>query len=320
MNITGSGLEPLRGSLTIEQIDLSLVGDHQNSRLDPEPQISRDVVIPILDSIIEREGCALKHLQLPLSWRRERDTQPHITSILYEFIARYNQMLESGPGVRCVKCSDRHRNEHLPLIETYDTSQSHASMYYKIQDTCYECLNNYCTNRSCSIEDGLSMLKLCNNCERQYCADFSAMKGPCDICCCQYCTECATFMDCTACGGGCTEKVCNFCVSDRRCSHCKRIAVCAIYICNLCGVGNCYDCLDHEGATIVHYCNCGDDALCNSCRMRECQEGNSDDCAECYKIIAPFLIEETKKQRIEIDALKDENSQLKKQKNECAED
>ena len=33
-----------------------------------------------------------------------------------------------------------------------------------------------------------------------------------------------------------------------------------------------------------------------------------------------FLIEETKRQRIEIDALKDENAQLKKQKNECAED
>ena len=71
----------------------------------------------------------------------------------------------------------------------------------------------------------------------------------------------------------------------------------------------------------MHYCDCGDDALCNSCRMRECQEGNSDACAECCKIIAPFfLIEETKRQRIEIDALKDENAQLKKKKNECAED
>eukprot|EP00984_Skeletonema_dohrnii_P033106 scaffold28586_cov107-Skeletonema_dohrnii-CCMP3373.AAC.14 len=55
-------------------------------------------------------------------------------------------------------------------------------------------------------------------------------------------------------------------------------------------------------------------------KMRECQEGNSDDCARCYKLIAPFLIEETKRQRIEIDALKDEIAQLKKQKNEGAED
>ena len=66
------------------------------------------------------------------------------------------------------------------------------------------------------------------------------------------------------------------------------------------------------------YCDCGDDALCNSCRMREVLEDDSNACAECCKIIAPFLIEETKRQRIEIDALKDQNAQLKKQKNEGA--
>ena len=30
VNITGAGLEPLRGSLVIEQIDLSLTGEHEN--------------------------------------------------------------------------------------------------------------------------------------------------------------------------------------------------------------------------------------------------------------------------------------------------
>ena len=51
--ITGTCLEPLRGSLIIEQIDLSLIGEHQNPDLYLEPPISCDHVLPILDSIIE---------------------------------------------------------------------------------------------------------------------------------------------------------------------------------------------------------------------------------------------------------------------------
>eukprot|EP00984_Skeletonema_dohrnii_P018372 scaffold8557_cov100-Skeletonema_dohrnii-CCMP3373.AAC.12 len=69
VNITGVGLEPLRGSLIIEQIDLSLVGEHQSPSISPEPQISCSHVLPILDSIIEREGCSLMHLQFPQVWR-----------------------------------------------------------------------------------------------------------------------------------------------------------------------------------------------------------------------------------------------------------
>jgi hypothetical protein len=74
MNVTGAGLEPLRGSLMIEQIDLSLVGKNNEEDLDlldANPQMSRDIVLPILDSIIERgEECALKHLNFPKKRRK----------------------------------------------------------------------------------------------------------------------------------------------------------------------------------------------------------------------------------------------------------
>eukprot|EP00986_Skeletonema_menzelii_P008188 scaffold3381_cov144-Skeletonema_menzelii.AAC.3 len=59
--ITGTCLEPLRGSLIIEQIDLSLVGEHQSPDLDPPPPISCDHALPILDSIVANEGCSLMH-------------------------------------------------------------------------------------------------------------------------------------------------------------------------------------------------------------------------------------------------------------------
>ena len=72
INITGAGLEPLSGSSVIEIIDLSLAGNHESPRLSPEPPISCDEVLPILDSIIERgEECALKFLVPPKVWQKE---------------------------------------------------------------------------------------------------------------------------------------------------------------------------------------------------------------------------------------------------------
>eukprot|EP00985_Skeletonema_marinoi_P012270 scaffold5893_cov106-Skeletonema_marinoi.AAC.1 len=73
--ITGAGLEPLRGSTIIEQIDLSILNDPQNYYLlRPRPAISSDRVLPVLDSIIEREGCAQMHLQFPFVWRERAST------------------------------------------------------------------------------------------------------------------------------------------------------------------------------------------------------------------------------------------------------
>jgi hypothetical protein len=51
-NITGVGLIPLQFSTVIEQIDLSLTAVGEDPRMDPEPPISCDLVLPILDSII----------------------------------------------------------------------------------------------------------------------------------------------------------------------------------------------------------------------------------------------------------------------------
>lgn len=50
IHITGSCLEVLRGSSIIEYIDLSLVKEYESPKLDPEPMISEELVLPILDS------------------------------------------------------------------------------------------------------------------------------------------------------------------------------------------------------------------------------------------------------------------------------
>jgi hypothetical protein len=46
-NITGVGLRPLNYSTSIDQIDLCLIGLHQSPRLQPEPPISCEVVLPM---------------------------------------------------------------------------------------------------------------------------------------------------------------------------------------------------------------------------------------------------------------------------------
>ena len=55
VTITGSCLDVMRNT-TLENVDLSLVGMHESPRLDSEPQLSENIVIPILDSIMEYYG------------------------------------------------------------------------------------------------------------------------------------------------------------------------------------------------------------------------------------------------------------------------
>ncbi|KAL7539461.1 hypothetical protein ACHAXR_009305, partial [Thalassiosira sp. AJA248-18] len=65
VNITGHGLEPLSDSTVLEQIDLSLVGQHKTPVIYPEPLISEEAVFPILHSILDAEDSSLKSMQLP---------------------------------------------------------------------------------------------------------------------------------------------------------------------------------------------------------------------------------------------------------------
>jgi len=86
VNITGSCLEPLRGSRVIKEVDLSLVGRHQSPLLDPKPPILADIVLPVLDDIIARGDEAIL-IQFPNAWRQQR------SNYFCEFVVRYNRLL-----------------------------------------------------------------------------------------------------------------------------------------------------------------------------------------------------------------------------------
>ncbi|KAL7425610.1 hypothetical protein ACHAXM_000085 [Skeletonema potamos] len=151
VNITGAGLDPLRGSTVIEQIDLSLVGEHQRPFLDPDPLILAAVVLPILDSIFEREGYSLKHLQFPHVWRRVR-------SEFSAFLGRCNQKRE------------------LPLKGDDWFVVNNPQMVGTQNNTCCVCLNNYCIDCMSDEVDDRYMIDFCGACHRNYCIECSAIE------------------------------------------------------------------------------------------------------------------------------------------------
>jgi hypothetical protein len=167
VNITGAGLRPLRGSAMIEQIDLSLVGDHQNPILSPEPAIAGEIVLPILDSIISREG-NLKHLHFPHVWRKRRP----IDSEFYAFLGRCNQMWGNGDTHLCLECE-----EVLPLTgDNWFETQNQSHMFGVQNNTCGACLKLYCIHcMSDDVVDGF-MIDFCQTCDRNYCIECSAIE------------------------------------------------------------------------------------------------------------------------------------------------
>jgi len=296
VNITGAGLVPLRDSLIIEQIDLSLVGDGESPKLDPEPPISRDHVLTILHSIIEREGCALKYLQFPKAWREDRSTE----SNFHRFLQRYKEILESR-GIHCLEC-----NETTPdhAINT------RGEKTYALQNhICYGCLEHYCYD--CTDEDDHLYLRYCKLCDRDYCIRCI----PILFCenCDAHCTYCKSFVEC--CTPGCGKKdSCTDCVEkcfkcDRNwCEDCRNI-----HECDCCHKLCCGECMEEEGANaVMEFCD--DDhcykPLCTDCRLLECQRGNIN-CSSCISLAFTIVSGRAQELKREVDQLRDENKDLK---------
>ena len=194
LRITGIGLQALRGSTMIEQIDLSLVPKHHSPELKPDPPISCDHVLPILDSIIETEHCSLMHLQFPSVWRRRRGKK----RVQFDrFLQRYTELLLDR-DIHCLNCN----NNIPPVNETWIEFSQRGNIQRSQNFTCCECLKCYC--EECHYHD--TTLTFCNMCERKMCSDCQSMKW-CSACEFDYCVDCVMFTTCP----GCNENVCGLC-------------------------------------------------------------------------------------------------------------
>ena len=163
-SITGVGLQPLTGSTVLERIDLSLVYLDRNPTIDPEPPISVSVVVPILNSIIEREDNVLEHVQpqLPKKWRVER------SNVLTQFLQRFDRVLNGRryPCFKCGKVCQRFENEYSYELVHWGQGENDAAEYGVVSLSCHHCEKNFCGG--CENEYDYNF---CRTCERYYCRE-----------------------------------------------------------------------------------------------------------------------------------------------------
>jgi len=213
-HITGVGLEPLRGTTTLQGIDLSVVvggrsktGDNDNA----EAVISAGVVIPILDSIIETVGNALLHIQLPKKWRLEGG------QMLNQFLTRYNGMLRAK-SIVCSKsncdnvCEGGANVSGDPIISLcpFYPRVLGSSCYGFQSMTCSSCKKSFCgvCKKLGIFPSGMGF---CPSCEKFYCDDCNPVGG-----CVKGCNSAPACLDCsdwTYCdiSRGCGKPICGSC-------------------------------------------------------------------------------------------------------------
>lgn len=85
-NIVGNGLEPLRGSDQIKSIDLRFTPD--NNDADVENNLSEELVIQLLESIIEKREKPL-YFTLPKKWIKDQ------SKLVVGFLEKYNSLMNS---------------------------------------------------------------------------------------------------------------------------------------------------------------------------------------------------------------------------------
>ena len=227
-NITGSGLSSLSGSTTIEQLDLSLHPEKfQNPYqipLFPALRILPKIVLPILDSIICNDAvCKLKYLHFPrifrfMAWegREYTDTKmwSSTESDLYDFLVRYNQMLENRGRISCLKCNQEATDQPTTVVDS--CLRSFYNFYGTQRNFCHQCSNYVCW--SCPTEVDNFDHYFCAACEREYCTKCVTM-ARCGLCQNGFCVDSCLTFSCAS----CNEKLCGECVRKFGCTKwCER--------------------------------------------------------------------------------------------------
>ena len=136
---------------------MSLVGKHESPLIEPEPLLSEDVVIPILDSIINNRGSSLKQLEFPKIWRSsERSAR---STEMAQFFIRYDDYLTNQRHC-CSKCKQVIDSDEWVCL---DGDEWHGTQNY----TCSGCLKHFCYDDDCTGGDG--EITWCNKCEKGLC-------------------------------------------------------------------------------------------------------------------------------------------------------
>jgi len=222
---------------------------HEVPLIDSEPSLSKDIVIPILDSIISRgRGSSLKQLELPKKWRNVE------VESMEQFLEWYNQHLIQQ-RCRCFKC-DKVCETDPDYWMNLDRGEWYGTQNY----TCTKCLKHFCWRHECGHDTW------CKKCEKDYCKNCVIMNR-CENCQDYICNECKVMKTCE--GGGCETVFCGACSEKKTCHFCNRMrceSCVTRYDCDRsdCNRSICIECAQskNEGGE----CGCGMEYCSSDCR------------------------------------------------------
>lgn len=180
IGISGEGLEPLRGSTTIEQLDLGLVGQHDSPDMSIKPSLNEDKVLQVLDSIIQANECVLKHIQLPHHFLSRKSID------IASFLERYEEYLLNRNEL-CNECGGG--------CEGTDWVCQSGDGFGLQNFTCSVCTNVFCNSSTCKASVGR-----CETCKKEYCKN------------CDYVKQCK--------GIRCYKNTCSSCSLKEGCDDC----------------------------------------------------------------------------------------------------
>jgi len=289
INITGIGLSPLRGSIVLEQIDISLARKHKRQGIYPEPKISEEATVPILDDIISADGCSLKYIQFPIKWIGIGMYNAPTTG----FVIRFNRYLHSRTSLDldCSKCnrSMRDNREWLSLLQN--------------TNICYECLKPTCD--TCRTMNGRAVF--CRYCKKTYCTD--CIQVPKCMYCSGKCEGCGDMKACEECG----EAICEDCLHScagcnrSRCENCVEM-----YQCEGCTKTHCEECYNGKEYS-VKYCEECRNNYCSECKFNGLKDTYGElRCNACAGDVAHLIVEEMDKLRTKNEELGKENEELRR--------
>lgn len=242
-NLSGRGLEPLRGSVVLGRIDLT-----HDSLL--ETSLTTSLVLPILSTIVERRSSpdqGFMRVRLPRKWKEEKSED------LTQFLENYDRILKSLTAE--FQTCGREECYQICSVGIHTSGERYGA----ITGTCDECQECFCSDASdAGCEGEEPWVDYCDVCEKYLCSDCEQV-GECSKC---------KRLSCWGCGLGycddCSKDYCWDCELVCHCSKCHRSSCfdCGnVKLCDGCETELCFDCgMRSTLCCANHFCNsCGCD-------------------------------------------------------------
>lgn len=266
INVRGDGFAPLRGSIVLKKLELSVVSEEVDTLI---PNLSIDAVLPILNSITAKNQNSMSELHVPKIWRDSHNEKLNI------FYVENYSMKNLDP-----RMSEREKSQYRTSLLNRSSPWEEYDVY-KID--CAECNDNQCSShKGVGLTfEGDQRLVTCPNqeCGRKFCFkddgeyDHSKKIKKCDVCDVTTCEECSSIYKCT---GGCGRTLCEGCKSQLRC-HAG---------CDAWETENCIDCAVN-GSGYTRKCGGCNEDLCESCDPDLTHMGTGERACECCRGVDP---------------------------------